>query len=351
MKEIFNCPLCKNNIWESIEKYAYVRNDLTTTKYTQYSSMIRKLNIVGRALLFAAPRKTMIHYDTLSPYQKLRREVIFNVWFKQKDNVQLNSIHCTSCGFTCYSPRPDDEDIARKYEYLKKYEPDQGGQSGHDPYTKKLDSKRAARIYEKCIEYNSHKELYILDYGGGNGKLMGPFLENKHKCHIIDYNDNPLPGISKIGNDINNYQTDVKYDVIICSHVIEHVSDVSNLIKKLKILLNPEGVIYAEVPQEIWAGLKIDADPVTHINYFTINSFSNLFLSNGFEVIEKKQQISNYSKGYMEVIWVLAKKNDKNTHSLLASDTNKMLYPSRLYSLMKIFRLLLQPKLDKLLKR
>jgi ubiquinone/menaquinone biosynthesis C-methylase UbiE len=263
--------------------------------------------------------------------------------------VQLNSIHCTTCGFTCYSPRPNDDDIARKYKYLKKYEPDIGGQSGHDLYASKLDSKRAARIYDKCMEYISSKELYILDYGGGNGKLMTPFLENKHKCHIIDYNDKPLPGISKIGNDINNYQTDVKYDVIICSHSLEHVAEISSLIKRLRGVLKAEGIIYAEVPQEIWAGLRIDADPVTHINYFAMNSFSNLFLSNGFDVLEKKEQVSNYSKTYMEVIWVVARKNSTNTNSLIASNTNERLYPSRPFSLITIFRLLIQPKIDKFL--
>lgn len=351
MKETFNCPLCKNNAWKPIEKYTYLRKDLTATNQTQYAGLIRKLNIVGRALLFAKPRESIIHYDTLSPYQKLRREVIFNVWFKQKDCVQLNSIHCATCGFTCYSPRPTDGDIARKYEYLKKHEPDQGGQSDHDLYAKRLDSKRASRIYDKCMEHNSNKELYVLDYGGGNGKLMIPFIESKHNCHIIDYNDKPLSNILKIGDDINNYQTDAKYDVILCSHVLEHVSEVSNLIKKLKRLLKPDGIIYAEVPQEIWAGLRIEADPVTHINYFTMNSFLNLFLSNGFEVLEKKQLISNYSKVHLEVIWVLVKKSVSNNYSLVAPDTNKMLYPSRLYSLMKIFRHLIQPKIDKYLKR
>lgn len=343
METLFECPICKYSTWKLIEKYTYLRDDLTTTKQTRYSTLFRKLTIVGRALFLARPRKRVAHYNSLSKYQKLRREVIFKVWFEHEREVSINSIYCATCGFTCYSPRPNDYDIARKYMYLKKYEPDIGGQSDYDIYAKNLDNQRASRIYCKCTENALDKKLYVLDYGGGNGKLLIPFIENKHICHIIDYNDKPISGITKIGNDINNYQTNVKYDVIICSHVLEHISDVSNLIKKLKDLLNPDGIIYAEVPLEIWAGLRIDADPVTHINFFTTNSLANLFLVNGFEIIGKKQQVSNYAKTFMEVVWVVAKKNNINSHTLLTSDTNKLLYPSRLYSLKKIFRLLIGP--------
>jgi SAM-dependent methyltransferase len=351
MQKTFDCPICKSNTWKPIETYSYLRDDLTKTKHTRYSGLLRKLHIAGRALLFAKPRKKVVHYDALSSYQKLRNRVIFNVWFKQNNEVQLNSIFCGICGFACYTPRPDDVDIAKKYEYLKQYEPDVGGQTGQDQYAKDLDSKRAARIYDTCSAYHTSEQVDILDYGGGNGKLMIPFLENKHSCYLIDYNDHPLPGISKIGNDITSFHANAKFDVIICSHVLEHVSEISKLVIKLKDLLNPEGIIYAEVPQEIWAGLRIDADPVTHINYFTKNSFVNLFLANGFEILEKNQQISNYANAHMEVIWVVAKPNSNNPASLLSADTRVMLYPSRFYSSIKLFRLLIVPRLRKLLDR
>lgn len=351
MEKIFNCPICKSNSWKSIETYFYLRDDLKKTKYTRFSSLLRKLYIAGRALLFAKPRNKVIHYDVLSPYHKLRREVLFNVWFKQNDEVQLDSISCGVCGFVCYSPRPDDVDIANKYEYLNQYQPNVDGQTAQDHYAKSLDSKRAARIYYKCSEYISGEQVDVLDYGGGNGKLMNPFLENKHRCYLIDYNKNTLPGILKIGNDINSCQANMKFDVIICSHVLEHVSEIAKLVNKLKDLLNPEGIIYAEVPQEILAGLRIDADPVTHINYFTENSFANLFLANGFEILEKKQQISNYANTYMEVVWVVVKPNGHNFTSLLSVDTGDMLFPSRFYSFIKLFRLLIEPRLRKLLKR
>jgi 2-polyprenyl-3-methyl-5-hydroxy-6-metoxy-1,4-benzoquinol methylase len=350
MKKTFNCQICKSNSWKSFETYLYLRDDLEKTKYTKYSSLLRKICLAGRVMLFAKPRNNVIHYDVLSPYHKLRREVLFNVWFKQNNEVKLDAICCDVCGFVCYTPRPDEVDIVNKYQYLNKYQPSVNRRITKDQYTKSLDSKRAARIFKKCSEYISDKQVDVLDYGGGNGVLMSPFLKNGFRCYLIDYNEDTLPGITKIGNDINNCQANIKFDVIICSHVLEHVSEISGLVNKLKDFLSSDGIIYAEVPQEILAGLRIDADPVTHINYFTKNSFANLFLANGFEILEKQQQISSYANTYMEVIWVVVKPGVSNTISLLSVDTGDMLFPSRLYSLIKFFRLLIEPKLRKLLK-
>lgn len=351
MQKTYNCPVCKDNSWKKIEKYYYSRDDLLKKKYSRYSGLLRKINIAVRALFFAKPRKKTAHCDVLSSYRKLRREVLFNVWFKQENELYLVSTYCNTCGFTCYFPRPDDNDMAEKYAYLKQYEPDIGGQSGHDQYAKNLDKKRADRVYSKCSSYKSRRQGDVLDYGGGNGKLMMPFLENKYKCHLIDYNDNPLPGVSKIGDDINSYQGNKKFDVILCSHVLEHVSEISKLVNQLKALLKPEGIIYAEIPLEIWAGLEIDSDPVTHINYFTENSFVNLFIANGFEVLEKKTQIGNWGGTYMEVTWVVVKPNSNGASSLLDPDTEKMLFPSRIDSFVKLYRILLEPRLRKIIER
>lgn len=347
MRYSFECPLCRSDTWEFVESFTYFHSDATTYASGRYLGLVRTLGTLGRVLVIARPPRTSTHSAALSKYERLRRQVIFDVWFRNKDSVQLDAVHCTTCGFLCYRPRPDNDDIAKKYEYLKQYEPDQGGQSGHDAKARALDSARASRVYETCMKHVGRAKLRVLDYGGGNGKLMLPFVEAGHICHLIDYNDQPLPGIAKIGNDIEDFATDTDYDVIICSHVLEHVSDVRGLVEKLRTLLVAGGIIYAEVPQEIWAGLRIGADPVTHINYFTANALSNLFAVNGFRVLENKQQIANYARAYMEVIWLVAAKEEIVSKTLLPSDAHRMLYPSRIYSLKKALIIAVRPILDK----
>ena len=343
MLENFECPICKHNHWEPIEKYSYSTEDGKNHSCTKWTFIRRKISNVGRALFVAKPKRHIVIYRHLNDYQKLRRGVLFNVWFPKKKEVNLTSIFCKTCGFVCYTPRPEDKDISNKYRYLKQFEPDQGGQTGHDSYARKLDIERAERVFSQCTRYLANKNLDILDYGGGNGKIMIPFVEKNHNCYLIDYNEHPIDGVSKLADDINSYKVGQKFDLIIYSHVLEHVSNISSLINKLKELLNPGGIIYAEVPQEIWSGLRIDADPVTHINFFTLNSFQNLFLVNGFKILETNQEISNYGRAYMEVVWLVAQSDSYGADNLLPSDTKAMLFPSRIYSINKIYKLSVTP--------
>jgi SAM-dependent methyltransferase len=333
----FNCPVCKQDKWHVIETYLYSKAD-NTRPYKGSSLLLRTAGFLMRVLVSAKPRSRIVKCDSLTPYQKLRRDVIFNVWFKNKKEVEISSIYCGTCGFTCYTPRPDDDDVAEKYIYLKKYERSKAGR--RDGYDTVLEKKRAERIYGLCSKYATDKNLNILDYGGAGGKLLLPFKNGNHHCFVIDYDDSTISGVTKLGNDIHDAVIDKKFDLIICSHVLEHVSDLAGLVNKLKDYLEEDGIIYAEVPQQIWAGITIEADPVTHINYFTLNSFLNLFLANGFEVLESKQTLSNYGSSFMEVIWIVAGKNPKKPTGLLPADTGAMLYPSRLYSAKKLLGLL-----------
>lgn len=347
----FSCPVCSGTDWAHIETYAYARTDGAASPPSKYSAITAKLKMLARILLCAKPRTDLVRCPSLNAYQKLRRDVMFKVWFAESQELELESIYCATCGFACYTPRPEDGDIAAMYAYLKQYEPDQGGQSNYGAYALKLDEARANRIYRTCTRFVSGRPLEVLDYGGGNGKILIPFRDNNHNCHLIDYNDHPVTGVSKLGDDINSCQIDKLFDVIICSHVLEHVSDVGSLIASLKRHLSTGGIIYAEVPQEIWGGLRIGEDPVTHINFFTRNSFRSLFLSHGFSVLDHAQIISNYGTSYMEVVWLVARNDTGANSSVLPADTKESLYPSRWYSLKKLFGQTIVPGLRKLANR
>ena len=257
----------------------------------------RRMKTSGRVVVLARPSTCPVTSHVLSRYQALRRRVLFDVWFPGKEVVVLNSAYCTTCGFMAYFPRPTDEDVAAKYRYLKQAEPDIGGQTGYDSAALQADADRAARVHERCAAHLGRATttpLRVLDYGGGNGKLLKSFLAKGESCYLIDYNDNPLPGVEKLCDDAATFSGDETFDLIICSHVLEHVSDVAGLVSFFRRRLSPGGLVYAEVPQEIWAGVRLESDPVTHINFFTENSLAGLFQLSGFEILEKRRQIGNY---------------------------------------------------------
>lgn len=347
MEKGFNCPACTGEHWEHIETFSYSKVDGARSN-SRYLSLRRKLNIFWRILFLAKPDTQVVKCKSLNAYQKLRRNVLFDVWFDgKKEIVELKSRFCRSCGFVCYSPRPEDNDIANKYAYLERH----ASQDVHEPeqsaYAAKRDLERAERIHQQCVNLITETELDILDYGGGDGKLLIPFKRDNHNCFVIDYYDSPIDGMTKLGNDIRDAKVDRKFDVIICSHVLEHVSNISNILDKLKDYLKEDGIFYAEVPQEVWAGLRIDDDPVTHINFFTKNAFLNLFIAHGFEILESNWTTANFGASALEVVWITAKVSQGNKQNLLPIDTEEMLHPSRFYSLKRLYRLFIQPKLRK----
>ncbi len=366
MLDTFVCPVCGNGDWSPVETFVYARTDRLGGRILPLILLGRKVKTAARTLLFARPRRKPVTCRSLSDYQFLRRKVLFDVWFPAEDSVTLTSVCCTACSFMAYSPRPSEPEVSAKYAYLKRVEPDVGGQAGLDSRALRSDHMRAARVFERCRPHvSSAGALKVLDYGGGNGKLLRPFVEEGHSCYIVDYNDNPIPGVTKICDDMGSFPGDDTFDLIICSHVLEHVSELGTLVTFLRRRLDPGGLLYAEVPQEIWAGLRLEADPVTHIDFFTVGSFSRLFLENGFDILDGRRQIATYGKTSLEVLWLLARpgargaeddasvsagggapprRRPHESRADLPPEVQPLLYPSRRATLRRMYEVSLRPR-------
>ncbi len=367
MLDTFVCPVCGSGDWSPVETFVYARTDRLGGKTLPLTLLWRKVKTAARPLLFARPRRKPVTCRSLSDYQFLRRKVLFDVWFPSEDTVTLTSVCCAACSFMAYSPRPSEPEVSAKYAYLKRVEPDVGGQAGLDSRALRSDKIRAARVFERCRSHAGFAgTLRVLDYGGGNGKLLRPFVDEGHSCYIIDYNDNPISGVTKICDDMGSFPGEDMFDLIICSHVLEHVSDLGGLVTFLRRHLDPSGLLYAEVPQEIWAGLRLEADPVTHIDFFTAGSLSRLFLENGFDILDSRRQVATYGKTSLEVLWVLARpvtqgaenetgstksgggasprRPDHPSKANLSPAVESLLYPSRRATLRRMYEVSLRPR-------
>lgn len=322
MKTVFCCPACQSENWDIKDDYKYLRSEKCSSNLND-------------------------------EYLKLRFLIFFDIWFPNCDEVCLQSMVCLNCGFMTYTPRPSETDVDAKYRFLQLKERNIGGQ---DPDKKNLkaDHKRAEAIYRKLTSLTRKKCWEVLDFGGGNGKLLLPFLERGHSCDLVDYTYEPLPGIRKIGETLKDIPQNRKYDVIICSHVLEHVAEPARIVKELVELLADEGVIYAEVPMEIWEGIKIERDPVTHINFFTENSFKVVFLQQGLQIIESKQLVGTYSGWRLDVIGIVAGKNNGSTlidSGIGVVETLRLLNPSISMHLRRLWRLKKIPPVRGIIKR
>jgi hypothetical protein len=142
-------------------------------------------------------------------------------------------------------------------------------------------------------------KINILDYGGDNGNNTPfKFKNQKNTIHVYDVSKKKTAQRNiKI---INKKKMLKKYDLIILSNVIEHLSHPSIIIDYLKKLMSKSSNLYIEVPLEklvskIWKQRKNHKHVLTyrkkkywheHINFYSQKSLIKLLNNNGLKIIK-----------------------------------------------------------------
>ena len=87
----------------------------------------------------------------------------------------------------------------------------------------------------------------VLDIGFGGGEQAAWLRERNKEVVTIDLNTEY--GVKPdIIADYNNYNFSEKFDLIWCSHVLEHQLNVNHFLKKIRHDLKPEGIYAITVP-------------------------------------------------------------------------------------------------------
>lgn len=154
---------------------------------------------------------------------------------------------------------------------------------------------------------------FVLDIGCGAGS-MGEYLIKNKNCKVYGIEqrkDEFCIAKNKLTKVINaNIENDEtinkilektkkkKFDVVIASSVIEHMAYPDKFLKKIKKVIKNKGLIIITTPNIAhWSTrmslLKGNFDyseygilDNTHLHFFTIKTFKNLFKKNGFNIRE-----------------------------------------------------------------
>lgn len=231
-----------------------------------------------------------------SGYPKIQKAVFFDIWHQDRALVEMQRCVCRQCGFVIDLPRPDEQEVDNKYKYLAIVEKDLGSSRSISPEVMNQERNQANEILS-LARYQVKKKsevLDILDYGGGAGHFLIPMMKEGHNCFLIDYNQFPLTGITRLGDTLADISLEHKFDFIICRHVLEHVASPSKLCAGFHEHLKDKGLVYAEVPIELLGATRPGPDPVTHISYFQKKSFRILFESVGFMPIITREKWKPY---------------------------------------------------------
>lgn len=236
---------------------------------------------------------------------------------------------CKNCGFVYADNIPPQNDFNNYYEVMSKYEfsHKDGVVSNNyiDHYTK---------IVNFIIPYINDKNVKILDIGCSTGGLLSIFKLNGYS-NLLGLDPSPscvkttkeLYNIEATVNNISNFNTNEKFDLVILSDVLEHLVDFSNSMQKIRSLLKDQGLLFIKVPDverfDLYISAPFQQFSIEHINYFSQYSIRNLLSKFSFKIIEMQQRENKVTTITDPDIFILSKKTNENNFKITKDNINE----------------------------
>ena len=214
---------------------------------------------------------------------------------------------CNSCGLIRAQDYWNDECIEDYYanRYRQKYE------GGIKPTEENL-----SRFFEAQVQHSKEVYKFVKDFitqlpksfetfdiGGGAGGGLKSF-EAISSCTLVDFNKNFLNFASKKGFNIFEGgieeigKVGVQPDLVILSHVIEHIPDLNDALRALKENLKLGSFVYIEVPSidalnhgDYYHDFLLQIHK-PHCYYFSVNVLNNLMERHGFDVLSVNHKLA-----------------------------------------------------------
>jgi len=116
--------------------------------------------------------------------------------------------------------------------------------------------RKVSAIVNKHLEHcPDHPGLRLLDVGCGNGKFAAQYLKRGIEVWGVDITPKLVTAAKKRGIRVVRHDLNKKlplkdnfFDIITCSEVIEHVFNTEQLLRELKRVLRPGGIVVLTTP-------------------------------------------------------------------------------------------------------
>jgi len=258
---------------------------------------------------------------TLNNVPKAAQYFVNSLDEKSTDEIDLTILQCTNCGHVQTKNKPVD--------YYK------------DVITASSLSSSLANerinYLQKIIQDKKITNPKILEIGSHIGNMV-KFISENIECEIIgiENSSKSVNESKKLGIEVKKGYIcedtkeleNKKFNIVVCYNFLEHMPKPSEFLNKLKLFLEDEAYIYMTVPSLnfIKTTSCVHEFISDHLSYFTSDSLSNLFLINGFKVIECK---SIHNKNDLEIYAKFSKPKkftlDINKYHLLKEKLNNIL--------------------------
>lgn len=256
--------------------------------------------------------------------------------YKGKSNIFQNKalVRCDNCDFVFASPMPTDSELeVYNSEYFE---------SAHGGHPKSPSSiaffsginKLRCEYVSQILEKRNFVATKILEVGPGQGYLASHWLSKFPNAHYygVETDVTCHEVLKKVGVKIllpEEVESSIEeVDLVIMSHVLEHVSDPINFLQLVTRKLKKGGALFIEVPCNDWQHKEYD-EP--HLLFFNKNSIKLALRNSGFDQIQVNyygqtiETLKSKSK-YRQILSILRiKLIDFGVYSLFAHTSNKQL--------------------------
>ncbi len=214
---------------------------------------------------------------------------------------------CNECGFV---QKPVNkkfiDEITEIYSHYDMY---QDGAEDQPIFINGLELTRSEILVSDLIKkINLPKNGRLLEIGAGKGAFINQFI--KHfpgwKVSSLEYDNKYIDYLSKNNNFEKNYIdieeiVEIKFDLIVAIHTIEHLLDPIMYLKAAKKVLKDDGIMFFQVPDA--ANSPFDIAIADHVSHFSRQSFKNLLSKAGLQAEVKiviPKEITAYCRKYAE---------------------------------------------------
>lgn len=223
---------------------------------------------------------------------------------KDRYGLYLPVVICNECGLIQTNPRMDQNAYNEFYnaEYRELY----GGEESPTEEFFQTQRYQGRRIFRYLQQEGLLPPAgsFILEVGCGAGGILHYFKEEGYRVRGIDLGASYVAyGRDQHGLDLSvgmldDLALETPPDLIIYSHVMEHILTPNDELQKVREVLPDAGLLYIEIPgvKNLMHSYELDFLRLlqnAHVYHFTLRSLQNLAAKNGFELLIGNESVNS----------------------------------------------------------
>ena len=315
MKELAQCPVCQSE---------------------QFSELLKRTVVYPGSDL----------HSNLLDINYVRNYILFEKLLHSKESIEFCFKLCTNCGLVFFSPRPEETDMTIKYQFTGELGDVEVREKSR--YKESYHGLRALKIHKFTSGFRAMQGLNIVDIGGGHGLNLKYFLDG-NQCYVVDQVKQELidKEIQYLCQTVKDVPPSMHFDLALFCHTLEHIVDPAKELLEIKNILQPNGLLYIEVPFGCWREYRQTRNFLTHINFFSEGSLYHLLDMCGLHIKYLKLKPTLMPATYDLVIVALAENVPIVNKMIEAYQITQKQMKGKHYGL-RVYELLLNVRLGRL---